>query len=91
VRIWEYQPTMMHSKTMLVDDRWIAVGSTNLDPLSQRQMEEDTVVLEDEQLAGQQAKNFLEDLQYSKEIKHPPGGLLEQISRQFFWIIGRWL
>jgi hypothetical protein len=31
VRIWEYQPSMMHSKTMLVDDWLCMVGSTNLD------------------------------------------------------------
>ncbi|WP_414641325.1 phospholipase D-like domain-containing protein [Archangium sp.] len=33
VRIWEYQPSMMHAKTMLVDDRLVLVGSINYDAL----------------------------------------------------------
>jgi cardiolipin synthase len=34
VKIYEYQPAMMHAKTMLVDDRWATLGSTNFDPRS---------------------------------------------------------
>jgi len=89
VRIYEYQPTMMHAKTMLVDDRWVAVGSTNLDPLSSKQMEEDTVVLEDRALAAQQEKDFLQDITYSKRIDKSEAGILEKISRSFFWWMGK--
>jgi cardiolipin synthase len=34
VRLFEYQPAMMHGKIMLVDDRWVTLGSTNFDPRS---------------------------------------------------------
>jgi cardiolipin synthase len=34
VRIFEYQPAMMHAKGMVVDDRWVTLGSTNFDPRS---------------------------------------------------------
>ncbi len=33
-RIFEYQPTMIHAKTMIVDGVWVVVGSTNLDSRS---------------------------------------------------------
>jgi cardiolipin synthase len=34
VEIYERQDRMLHSKVMVVDDRWIIVGSSNLDPRS---------------------------------------------------------
>ena len=36
VRIYEYQPTMYHTKVMVVDDVWVSVGSTNFDDRSFR-------------------------------------------------------
>jgi cardiolipin synthase len=36
VSIYEYQPTMYHSKVMTVDDLWVSVGSTNFDDRSFR-------------------------------------------------------
>jgi cardiolipin synthase A/B len=34
VQIFEYQPSMMHAKLMLLDDQWVSMGSANLDPRS---------------------------------------------------------
>ncbi len=51
VRIFEYQPTMIHAKTMLVDHRLVVVGSTNLDPLSQHVLEEGSLVVDDVNVA----------------------------------------
>ncbi|MNS14890.1 Major cardiolipin synthase ClsA [compost metagenome] len=34
VTIYEYQPSFMHAKAILVDDEWAAFGSANLDPRS---------------------------------------------------------
>jgi len=91
VRIWEYQPSMMHAKTILVDDRLVMVGSTNLDWLSLRQMEENAVLVDDPVLAGQLARSFLEDLEYSEEFSQRTTAVLERVSRRFFWLIGRFL
>jgi cardiolipin synthase len=33
-RIYEYQPSLMHAKALLVDDAWATVGSANFDPMS---------------------------------------------------------
>lgn len=34
VKIFEYQPALLHAKVLCVDDEWATVGSSNLDPLS---------------------------------------------------------
>ncbi|MDY6781468.1 MAG: phospholipase D-like domain-containing protein [Cyanobacteriota bacterium] len=34
VEIYEYQPSMMHAKAILIDDAWVSLGSANFDPRS---------------------------------------------------------
>jgi cardiolipin synthase len=34
VRIYEREDQMLHSKVMVIDDRWTVIGSCNLDPRS---------------------------------------------------------
>ncbi|NJL87562.1 MAG: cardiolipin synthase B [Leptolyngbyaceae cyanobacterium SM1_1_3] len=34
IKIYEYQPSMMHAKLVLIDQDWISLGSANLDPRS---------------------------------------------------------
>lgn len=34
VKIYEYQPSMMHAKVLLLDDDWVSTGSANFDPRS---------------------------------------------------------
>jgi cardiolipin synthase len=67
VKTYEYEPTMMHSKTMLIDDRIVAVGSSNLDALSLNKMDEGAVVVVDEKLAEEEAGRFLQDVALSLE------------------------
>jgi cardiolipin synthase len=69
VRIWEYQPSMMHAKTMLVDDELVLVGSINYDALSFNLLEEGSLVLQDEGAAREMEAFFLKDLQHAREIK----------------------
>ncbi|WP_240356303.1 phospholipase D-like domain-containing protein [Myxococcus eversor] len=45
--IYEYQPSMIHAKTMLVDDWLAVVGSTNLDSLSLNKLGEGSLVMND--------------------------------------------
>lgn len=52
MRVYEYQPSMMHSKTMLVDDRLVIVGSINLDFLSMEWLEEGCLVADDREFAA---------------------------------------
>ncbi|WP_233582614.1 phosphatidylserine/phosphatidylglycerophosphate/cardiolipin synthase family protein [Corallococcus sp. CA053C] len=69
VRIWEFQPSMMHAKTMLVDDQLVLVGSINYDALSFNLLEEGSLVLEDADAARQLEEFFLDDVTHAREIR----------------------
>lgn len=68
VRIYEYQPTMYHTKVMVVDDRWVSVGSTNLDDRSFRLNQEANLNVLDPDFGAQQARQFAEDRARSRRI-----------------------
>ena len=68
VRIWEYQPTMLHSKSVVVDGAWSVVGSANLDIRSKELNEENLLGILHGPLAQQLEEAFLLDLELAKEI-----------------------
>ena len=68
IRIFEYQPTMMHAKTMVVDGIWSTIGSSNFDDRSFRLNDEVNVNIYDEGIAAQMEQMFFEDLARSEEI-----------------------
>ena len=68
IRLFEYQPTMMHAKTMVVDGIWSTVGSSNFDDRSFRLNDEVNVNVFDEGVAAQMEQMFFEDLARSEEI-----------------------
>jgi cardiolipin synthase len=74
VRIWEYQPSMMHAKTMLVDDWLSVIGSTNLDPVALNWTGEGSLVIEDRGVAAALERAWTRDLARSKEITLADGG-----------------
>jgi cardiolipin synthase A/B len=68
IRIFEYQPTMMHAKTMVVDGIWTTIGSSNFDDRSFRLNDEVNVNVYDEGVAAQIEKMFMDDIAKSIEI-----------------------
>jgi len=68
IRIFEYQPTMMHAKTMVVDGVWSTIGSSNFDDRSFRLNDEVNVNIHDVDIAQQMESMFFEDLAHSNEI-----------------------
>jgi cardiolipin synthase A/B len=68
VRIWEYQPTMMHAKHVVIDGRWSVVGSANMDIRSKELNEENVLGILDTDFAQQLEETFLHDLEQSIEI-----------------------
>jgi len=66
VRIYEYQPTMLHCKLMVVDDLWVSVGSTNFDNRSFRLNDEANLNVYDRSFAQQQNAIFDDDLRHAK-------------------------
>jgi cardiolipin synthase len=69
VKIYEYQPTMMHAKTLVVDGLFSAVGSMNFDNRSIAFNNEAQIVALDSTVGRRMDEIFLEDLKYSNEIK----------------------
>jgi cardiolipin synthase A/B len=68
IRIFEYKPTMMHAKTMVVDGLWTTIGSSNFDDRSFRLNDEVNVNVYDAGIAGQMQEMFFEDLAQCEEI-----------------------
>ncbi|MDB4967103.1 MAG: cls1 [Myxococcales bacterium] len=68
IRIFEYQPSMMHAKTMIVDDRVSLIGSINLDVLSLRRLEEDSVIVDDPALVDALERDWVQDVAHCREV-----------------------
>ena len=64
VEIYEYQPSFLHAKVAVVDQQWVTVGSSNLDPLSLLLAREANVVARDAGLASDLRAN----LQHAIEV-----------------------
>jgi cardiolipin synthase len=62
VEIYEYQPTMLHSKVFILDGEMVSVGSTNLDIRSFRLNDEASLNVYDRAFAGQMTTVFEDDL-----------------------------
>ena len=69
VKIYEYQPTMMHAKSMVVDGMWSAVGSMNFDNRSLSFNNESTLLALDRKVGARMDSVFMDDIKWSKEIK----------------------
>jgi cardiolipin synthase A/B len=69
VRIWEYCPTMLHAKTVVIDGAWSSVGSVNFDNRSFQLHDEVTLCVQSEEFAGLLSEQFARDLEASEEIE----------------------
>jgi cardiolipin synthase len=69
-QIYEYQPAMIHVKTLVVDGVWSVVGSTNFDNRSFGINEEVNLAALDEGLAGRILQDFQADLAQSRRITY---------------------
>ena len=67
IEVWEYTPSMMHSKLAIADDTVIA-GSANMDIRSGRINYELVAIVEDPKLAAQARADFEEDLKKSVRV-----------------------
>jgi cardiolipin synthase A/B len=70
IRIYEYKPSMNHTKAMMVDHRWVIVGSTNFDYRSFAINDEVNLALLDPATTRRVIEDFERDLSNSKEITY---------------------
>jgi cardiolipin synthase A/B len=68
VEIYEYQPTMYHVKSMVVDGLWSSVGSTNFDTRSFSTNDEANLNVLDAGFAAEQERIFEDDLKRSRRV-----------------------
>ena len=69
-QIYEYQPTMYHSKVLVVDGEWVSVGSTNFDTRSFRLNDEANLNVLDHDFAQRQLADFEKDLERSRRVTY---------------------
>jgi cardiolipin synthase len=79
VEIQEFNRTMLHHKTMVVDRRWVTIGTTNFDNRSFAHNEESNVCFFDRGFAEQLHTIFLDDLGGCERLT------LERWSRRGAW------
>ena len=68
VELYEFQPTMIHAKTVIVDGAVTSIGSINFDPRSFALNAEFGVVAHDREIAAQMEEAFLSDIGHARRI-----------------------
>jgi cardiolipin synthase len=68
VRIFEYQPSMIHAKALIVDGLWAVIGTTNMDNRSFEHNDEVNIAVCDESVADALLQEGDRDLGLSTEI-----------------------
>ena len=68
IRIWNFQPSMLHAKIMVVDGAAALVGSSNLNRRSLDHDEEVAMVVIDKTSVGLLDHQLMEDLHRSRQI-----------------------
>ena len=66
--MWEYQPTMLHAKTLCIDGVWSSVGSVNFDNRSFQLHDEATLCVQSPAFAAELTEQFERDLEVSERI-----------------------
>jgi cardiolipin synthase A/B len=91
-QIYEYQPSMIHTKSLVVDGVWSVVGSTNFDSRSFGLNDEMNLAARDEKLADRLERDFQRDLADSRRVTYKKWrrrSPLERIHEWLGWIVER--
>lgn len=94
VRIHEYQPRMLHAKTVVVDGEWSCVSTANMDYRSFFLNYEISLASEDPRLARTLLRQFRRDLEESVRVvprRWARRGWLLRILELIGWAARRWL
>ena len=82
MKIYEYGPALLHAKTLVVDGRWVSIGSVNLDNRSFALNNELNLVFQDRGLARRLVDVFQRDLAYARPLEDDE--LKEGLDRFFY-------
>ncbi len=68
VKIYEYQPTFIHTKSMVIDGAWSIIGSANMDNRSRKINEEDIFGVSSATFGSKLEATILDDLSHAEQI-----------------------
>ncbi|MCA1817979.1 MAG: phospholipase D-like domain-containing protein [Acidobacteria bacterium] len=91
-QIYEYQPTMIHAKTLVIDGLWSVVGTTNFDNRSFGLNDEVNLAAFDEPLASRISEDFRRDLAESRQVSYDEWrrrSIFERAHEVFGWLLER--
>jgi cardiolipin synthase len=70
VEIFEFQPALLHAKTLVIDGVWSTIGSPNLDNRSFALNDELNLVVYDREVASRLERVFADDLARSRRVTY---------------------
>jgi cardiolipin synthase A/B len=82
VRIYEWDGPMLHAKTIMCDNRWVRIGSSNLNPSSLLGNYELDVLIDDPGLANAMEDQYRRDVARSREVASRPVRGPQRISQK---------
>jgi cardiolipin synthase len=90
--VYEYQPSMIHAKVLVVDELWAVVGSTNFDNRSFGINDEVNLAVRDQTIAARLERDMAHDLTKSRRVsldewEHRP--VTERAPELLGWIFER--
>jgi len=88
IELYEYLPTMMHTKTLVVDGIWSMFGSANFDNRSLELNDELNIAVKSRALAARFSQDFERDLKSSRRITLEAWrqrAALDKL-REWFWV-----
>jgi cardiolipin synthase len=68
VKIYEYAPAYLHAKTVVIDRRWVSIGSVNIDNRSFALNSELNITVLDRGLAARMMAVFEQDLRHARRV-----------------------
>jgi cardiolipin synthase len=83
VKIYEYQPTFMHAKYAVFDDRWSVIGSPNLNTRSRRLDEENAFGVYDPAFGERLRDEFFNDLKKATPVDREQWRTRSPLSKAF--------
>ena len=89
VKIYEYEPTMMHKKTMVADGIYSIIGSINFDVRSMHKNAEESFGFYDRGLGREMEQGFQDDLKKCHKVSYEEWsnrGLKARIAELFFGV-----
>jgi cardiolipin synthase len=94
IRIFEWLPSVLHAKTIVVDGIWSAIGSYNLDRRSLVYNWELVIVVVDEATGGALERRFEDDLASCRAVdpeKWSTRSWWQRLMERCFYMLRRWL